>query len=707
MTASTSPPRWQRAVSAEALRRIRSARRRLVGDRAIDGVMLGLAVGTGLAVGVIAWGLLSLIELVINRAWSSPVPWWQLLLVPAFGALVSGAITTYLVPEARGGGVVFTMETLVLRGGRFRKRVPLLAPLATGIALGTGSSGGMEGPIVMIGGSVGSMLARVAPIGEDRTRALVAAGAAAGIGASFNAPIGGMLFAIELLLGGLRRAGSLQVVVVAAVVGSVTARQLVGEGLTFRPAPGLGLGAPMELLLYAGLGVAASVVALGFRHGSRVSTAFFDGLGRFIPRPVVVGVGGLGVGAIALVLPQVLGDGAKLPDIDGRSDPIQAMLDGVLATGWFGAGFLLLLVVAKLVATSISTGSRAAVGVFAPTLFTGAALGSAFGIVASEMLGDDVTPMAFALVGMAAVFAATARAPLTAILIVFELTGSYELVLPLMVAVGVAIAVEELRGTDSIYFMELRERGVLYGTNEDVDVLQVVTVGEVMTKDHPTVGVDMPVDELGSLFAETGSDGFAVVDTDGRLVGMLTRSDLERTGATVGDICTRQVVTVSPHDPVFRGVRRMGSLDVGRVPVIDTRSREVVGMLRRADIVKAYQRGIDRSLSAQQRGQADRLRDLTGVRFVELVLDRDSPAVGRSVAAIPWPERSVVTSIRRSGGVVVPTGQTVLEAGDELVVLTGDAAAVSDSLQRPRSSPGAEPREESDPEAPQREEPRS
>jgi chloride channel protein, CIC family len=591
-------------------------------------------------------------------------------------------VTIYVSPEARGGGVVTTMETLALRGGRFRRRVPFAATAATGISLGTGSSGGPEGPIVLIGGSVGSLLARIVPVGEDRTRALVAAGAAAGIGASFNAPIGGMLFAIELLLGGLRRAGSLQVVVVAAVVGSVTARQLVGEELTFRPAPGLGLGDPLELLLYAGLGVAAALIAAGFRQGDVIGRRVFRRLEPVVGKPVSVALGGLGVGVVALVFPQVLGDGSHLPDIDGRSDPIQAMLDGAMGTGWSGAAFLAALALAKVAATGISKSSGAAVGIFAPALFVGAAIGSAFGIAAGELLPTEVSPASFALVGMAAVFAATARAPLTAILIVFELTGSYELVLPLMVAVGIAIAVEEVRGSDSIYVKELRERGVLYGTTEDLDVLQVVTVGEVMTRDHPTVHEDQTIEEVRQHFTSAGSDGFAVVDDDQRLVGMVTRSDLERPGERVRDICTRQVVTVAADDPVFRGVRRMGSLDVGRIPVIDERTRRVIGMLRRGDVVHAYQRGIDRSLSAQQRGQADRLRDLTGVRFVELVLDPGSPAVGRSVAEIRWPERTVVTSIRRGGQVVVPRGTTVLEAGDELVVLTGQGEALTAALEQ-------------------------
>lgn len=669
-----------RNATAPARSAVRRVRRKVADGRALDGVMLGLAVATGLATGVFAWALLSIIEFVVHLAWASPVQRWQLLVVPAVGGLVVGLLTARLAPEARGGGVVETMEVLALQGGRFRARVPFLATPATGVSLGTGASGGPEGPIVMIGGSIGSLLSRLVPVGEDRTRALVAAGAAAGIGASFNAPIGGMLFAIELLLGGLRRAGSLQVVVVAAVVGSVTARQLVGEGLTFQPPAGLALGAPRELLLYAGLGAAATLVASGFRQGSMIGARLFRRVEGRVGRPLSVALAGLGVGVIALVFPQVLGDGSHLPDIGTRSDPIQAMLEGDLGTGLAGAGLLAALVVAKIVATSISKGAGAAVGIFAPTLFTGAALGGAVGIVARELLGADVAPGAFALVGMAAVFAATARAPLTAILIVFELTGSYELVLPLMVAVGVAIAVEELRGSDSIYVKDLRSRGILYGTSEDLDVLQTVTVGEVMTRQHPTVTTDMPVGELEPLFARSGSDGFAVVDEAARLVGVVTRTDLARPGALVGEVCTRHVATVGPDDPVFRAVRRMASLDVGRIPVVDPRDRTVKGMLRRGDIVHAYQRGIDRSLGAQQRGQADRLRDLTGVRFVELVLDPSAPAVGRRVAEIAWPERTVVTSIRRDGEVVVPSGDTVLAAGDELVVLTGQGDRLRDVL---------------------------
>jgi chloride channel protein, CIC family len=665
-------------VRDRVTRDLTALRRRLLRRRAIEPVMLALGAATGVGTGLLAWVLVELIGLVQVVAWAEVVPPWQLVLVPTLGGLVVGAVVTYLAPEAAGGGVVQTMETLSLEGGRFRARVPLVATLATGLSLGTGASGGREGPIVLIGGALGSLLGRIVPVDEDRLRGLVAAGAAAGIGASFNAPIGGTLFALEVLLGGLRRAGSLQVVVVAAVAGSVTARQLGGESLPlFRARPGLGLGDPLELLLYLALGLAAAGIGSAFRRGDALSRRWFTRLRGRVGHPLSLAVAGFGVGLVALVVPEVLSDGAELPRIVGTRDPIQAMLDVRFGTSWLAAAMLLGLLVAKLVASCISSGAGAAVGIFAPTLFLGAALGGAVGIVSVQVLGQAAADVgAFALVGMAAVFAATVRAPLTAVIIVFELTGEYDLVLPLMLAVGIAISVGELRGSPSIYVQQLRERGVVHGQPEDIDVLQTVTVGEVMSPDHPTVPAWLPAGALEARFEATGSHGFAVVDDEGRLVGVVTRGDLARDGATALDRATRRVLSVTPDDPVFRAVRRMADLDVGRLPVIDPTTRTVVGMLRRSDVVRAYRRGINRSLGAQQRADASRLRDLAGVRFVEVVVDPGSEVAGKAVSQVRWPERTVLTSVRRAGEVIVPTGSTVLEAGDEVVVLTADGGAV-------------------------------
>jgi chloride channel protein, CIC family len=632
--------------------------------------MVVLGALTGLLTGLAAWLLVLGVDLVHWLAWPTGGA-VERLLVPAVGGLLVGLVVSRYVPEAAFGGVVGTMETIALRGGRFRLVVPVAALAAVAIALGTGASGGREGPMVLIGGSIGSLVASLLPVSEERRLSLVAAGAAAGIGAAFNAPIGGMLFAAEVLMGGMRGA-SMQVIVVASVVSSITARQLVGPELIYQPRRELALGGPEELIVYAVLGVLAVGVAAALRHSDAFVRRRLRPLRRRAGRAVTVGVGGLGVGIVALGVPQVLGSGESIPPVPGTREPIQAMLDGRFGASWEAAGFLILLLAAKVGATAATHGSGSAVGMFAPSLFTGAALGGALGIAVSPVF-PGLEAGAAATVGMAAVFAALVRAPLTAVVIVFELVGDYGLVLPLMTAVGLATFLADRVLPDSTYVHQLRERGVVYARAEDIDVLQNVTVAEVMTASHPTVPQHTPREELEEWFTRGGTHGFAVVDEEERLVGVVTVGDLSRPGATAAELCTRGVVMVEPDDPVFLAVRRMGSLDVGRVPVVSREDRRVVGMLRRADVVQAYQEGISRSLGAQQQRATGRLRDLGGVQFVELVLDASSAVVGRRVRDVSWPERTVVTSIRRGGDVLVPGGDTQLCAGDELVVLTADS----------------------------------
>lgn len=668
-------PAVGRQAWALVRRGLGSLRRRAQAEGTVDGVMLGLGATTGLVTGVLAWLLISVVELLQHVVWTDPAPWWQLVLIPAIGGLVVGLLVTRLVPEAAGGGVVATMETLALHGGRFRRRVPLSALAATSVALGSGASGGREGPIVLIGGSVGSVVGRLVPIGESRMRSLVAAGAAAGIGASFNAPIGGMLFAVEVLQLGVRGAG-LQVVVVGSVVGSVVARQLVGEGLIFQPTREFGLGDPVELVVYAVLGFLAVAVALAFQRSERVAQDAAGWLRARIGRTATLGVAGLAVGLIALAVPEVLGDGESVPPIVGVREPIQAILDVEYGTTWTAAVLLLLLLVAKIVATSITVGSGSAVGTFAPMLLVGAALGGVVGTAALPLL-PALDPGAVATVGMAAVFGAAARAPLTAIIIVFELVGDYELVLPLMLAVGLAVFLHDRVRPEGMYAASLRRRGVVLGRPDDVDVLQRVQVREVMTPDHPTIPAEASRAEVEAHFAASRSNGHAVVDERGQLVGIVTRGDLRaRDGRTAADLATRRALTVAADDPVFVAVRRMASLDVGRVPVLDPTSRRMVGMLRREDIVRAYQLGLARGAAQQHRQDSSQLRDLTGVRFVELAVEERSPVAGRAVRDVAWPDRTVLTSVRRGGEVVVPTGSTVLTPGDVLVVLAAAPDAV-------------------------------
>jgi chloride channel protein, CIC family len=230
----------------------------------------------------------------------------------------------------------------------------------------------------------------------------------------------------------------------------------------------------------------------------------------------------------------------------------------------------------------------------------------------------------------------------------------------------------------SIYTLPLLRRGIVYAEPEDIDIMQTVRVGEVMTANPDTVPADMPLPALIDEFGRTRHHGFPVVE-DGRLVGVVTLSDLGRAGPdglegaelTAGDICTRHPLTVTPDDPVFRAVRRMASLDVGRLPVVspDDHGR-LVGLVRRADIVKAYQRAVTRSLGVQHRQQSSRLRDLSGARFVEFVVEPAAPVTGEAVRDVPWPERTVLTSVRRGADLIMPNGDTVLQAGDVVVALT-------------------------------------
>jgi len=698
-------PRARRALSLRALGRRAAAVQRRVArftdrlpalDPSRDGLQLVLAGIVGLLTGVVAWALISGIHLVARIAFSDPVPAWQVVAVPTLGGLVVGLLVWRIVPEVSGGGVVATMEAMALQRGRLRRRVPFAGVAATSVALGTGASGGREGPIVLFGGAVGSLIAGLGNMDEDRTRSLVAAGVAAGIAASFNAPIGGMLFAIELLLGGLRRAGALQTIVVAAVVSSVTARQLVGPGLPlFQPAQSARLGDATELIVYTLLGLLALLVAAGFRHGEEIAMRVFGRVRTRVGVPLTVAIGGLVVGLTALLVPEVLGEGADLPNVAGASrEPIRAMLDGLLGSGWSVAFTLLVLLVAKLFASVVSIGAGSAVGTLAPSLFTGAALGGAVGAVAVEVLGVR-SATGFALVGMAAVFAAVVRAPLTAIILVFELSGDYELVLPLMLAVGIATFGADRLGWRSIYVEGLRRRGVTLDRPDDVDVLQLVAVREVMTRadaPHATVRADLPLDELRARFTRESLHGAVVVDADGGLVGVVARTDLTdddgpTLGRTAADVATRRPATAVPDEAVFRAVQRMANLDVGRLPVVDPASGRVVGVFRRADVVRAYDRGIERTVSDQLSRDAGRLRDVTGLDAVRLVVAAGSTVDGRLVRDVPWPERTILTGVQRGSAAVVPAGDTPLEADDLVVALTGHPDALRELLRLPDPDP--------------------
>ncbi|MFN2194522.1 MAG: chloride channel protein, partial [Anaerolineales bacterium] len=498
-----------------------------------------IAIGAGTGLGAIffirLFGLIEFIFFELGAQRFGFLGRWLFVLIPALGGLLAGPIIANFAKEAKGHGVPEVMEAIAIHGGRIRPRVVVAKITASALCIGTGGSAGREGPIVQVGAALGSTLGQWLHLSESRIRNLVACGAAAGIAATFNAPIAGVIFSVEIILGELHL-GDLGTVVISAVTASTVARIFLGE----RPAfsiPNYGVISPWEVLLYAVLGVLAAVVAVMFIR----MLYWFEG--RFdnwkFPDALKPAIGGLLLGGLAFFYPMILGLGfvpsdeallgmplaASVPHIFGAGFPV---IEGSLL-GELSFALLAVLVVLKPLATSLTLGSGNSGGVFAPSLFTGAALGGSFGLLIDRFLpGLTAGPGAFATVGMAAVFAGAARAPFTAILIVFEMTDDYRLILPLMAAVIVSLVVAERLYPESIYTVKLARRGIRLERGRDVDVMEAVRVDEVMVTHPETVPASLPVSLLAGEFLRTGRHGFPVTNPDGTLFGVVSLEDYRR-----------------------------------------------------------------------------------------------------------------------------------------------------------------------------------
>ncbi|HEY64667.1 MAG TPA: CBS domain-containing protein [Caldilineae bacterium] len=629
--------------------------------------LMGFAIIIGVVTGLVAVVFIKLIGWVTQFSFEQGLP--QLLaslgsawivLVPVIGALISGPMIAYWAIEAKGHGVPEVMQAIITRGGRIRPRVAVVKSLASAVCIGTGGSAGREGPIVQVGSALGSTVAQLFRLGRERTVTLVACGAAAGIAATFNAPIAGVIFAMEVILGEFTT-HYFGTVVVAAVAASVVSRHFLGDNPAFIM-PAYSLVSAWELPLYAVLGVLAAVVGWAFVEVLYFLEDTFDSW-RF-PDALKPAVGAVPVGLIALAYPQALGTG--LPVIE------QALVGGLPWT------LLLVLVFAKLIATSFTLGSGNSGGIFSPSLFMGAMLGGAFGYGVHSLFPTVTAGVgAYALVGMASVFAAAAHAPLTAFLIVFEMSGDYRMILPLMVTVGLSTILSQYMRPYSIYTLKLVKRGIPLERDRDVDLMRNVTVGEVMTQNPDVVRTDMSLRELIDVFNRTRHHGFPVLDHEGRLFGVVTIQDLERAmaagsieGRTVADIAQRDVTVVYPDDPLSKALLYMSEQNFGRIPVVDPQDpTRLVGLLRRENIVRAYRHAILRKLEEQHREESLRLGHLTETEVLEVQLAPGMMAVGRRIRDLSLPPHALITTVRRDSRVLIAHGEMLLQPGDTLVIL--------------------------------------
>ena len=628
-----------------------------------DSAILGtVAVGVGLTTGMGVWLFKHMIELSheIFLGWLAGLVTalgpWLIFIIPTLGGLLVGIIQTYLIGPERYHGVAGIIESVALSGGRLRYwRIPAKV-VASAISIGAGGSVGPEDPSVQIGSNLGSMFGSLLRISEDRVRTLVAAGAAAGIASAFNAPIAGVFFAVEIILGEIGT-NALGVVVLSSVIAAVFTQAVSGIQPAFA-VPAYAFNTPWELILYFILGLIAGPVSAFYVRLLYQSQDYFHDM-KF-PVWGRTAIAGALVGVVGIFLPQIFGEGYH---------EIGSVLNGSMSMIWL----LFALTIAKLIMTTISIGGGFAGGLFAPALFIGAMLGGGLGNLAEIMFPSlHIVPAAFAMVGMAAVLAGAVHSPLTAILLLFEMTHDYRIILPLMFAVVISLLISQRMQSDSVYMLGLARKGIRIERGRDVEVLERITVEEVMTQSPPTVRADMTVQETLDFMLEHRIHGIPVLDEVGDLYGIITIHDARDSDhpldQKIGEFCARDLMVGYPDETIGTALRRMSVRDVGRMPVVSHENpRKVIGLVRRSDAIRAYDLALKKHATLRHRAHQARLGTFSEVDVQEIAIQPRAQCDGKMVKDVQWPRDCVIASVRRGSRLFIPRGGTILNAGDVLV----------------------------------------
>lgn len=560
-----------------------------------------LAALLGFLGGGAAWLLLRLIGLLTNLAlfhrlaWELPSfrdlhPSAGLVAVALAGGLAVALLALWS-PVIKGHGIPEAMEAILVRQSRISPRAALAKPLSAAIAIGTGGPFGAEGPIIVTGGALGSLIGQVLEVSPAERKILLACGAAAGMSATFGAPLASVVLAVELLLFELSTRSFVPLVVAASVAAGMHSALFGSRALFVVPAhdfAGLGL-LPWFLAVGAVCGLLAVVVARGLFAVERIF--------RRLPVPELWHpmIGAAGFAAVGLLAPRVLGVGY---------DVIGDVLNDRLAVGTVA-----LLAVAKLVAWWIALGSGTSGGTLAPLLLIGGSFGSLVGVAARAVdPALTLSPGAFALVGMAATFGASTRATFTAILFVLELTHDYEVILPLMLSAVVADLVAATWLHESLMTEKLARRGLRVESDLVVDALAASRVQEVMSTPVEALAVSATLGEARRLLASGRHSAYPLIDEEWRCRGIVTRGDLLAATATddrlVVEVAQPDVVTVGPDDSVLEALRRLLSEGVEHLPVVD--EGRLVGICTRTDVLRA--RGRHLALEQSQPGWSWRRR---------------------------------------------------------------------------------------------------
>jgi chloride channel protein, CIC family len=557
-----------------------------------------LAAAIGLISGLVAYALYKLIGLFTNlfffHRWSTDFtsvrfhhlgPW--VILVPVIGGLIVGVMAKYGTSKIKGHGIPEAMEAVLVNRSRIEPRVALLKPISAALAIGTGGPFGAEGPIIQTGGALGSLVGQVLHTTAVERKVLLACGAAAGMSATFNTPIAGVILAIELLLFEFKSRSFIPLVI-ASTLATAVHMQLLGPGPMFQVSA-MDFGIPHALPFYLLLGPICGLAAVA------LSKALYWVEDTFEKLPVDElwwpAIGALILGIIGFFVPRVFGVGY---------DTIGDILNGQLA--W---KLLLLVMAAKFAALVISLGSGTSGGLLAPTFMWSAAMGGLFAIVGNHFFpAAHLSPGAFALVAMGAVFGAASRATFSFIIFAFEITRDYNSVLPLMLVAVIADGIAMLfMPTSSIMTEKLARRGLRVHQDYEADALTQATVGETMETDPPVIPADTKVGALAERIARHDPavaryEALLILDGDGRLAGIITRGDILRaldkdpSGAMIVQEAGKTHLVVTYADElVSEAAAKLLRFDIGRLPVVDRADeRQVVGYLNRASILAARSR---------------------------------------------------------------------------------------------------------------------
>lgn len=572
-----------------------SPRGRVVGYLRMSGgglLILALVIGAGAGLGAIVfrWLIETFTRILSGHADYAATPGadhphltflgpWFVVLAPVAAGLLYGPLVHFFAREARGHGVPEVMYAVARRGGRIAPQVAGVKALASALCIGGGGSVGREGPIVQIGSALGSTLGGIVRVAEPRRRMLVACGAAGGIAATFNAPLAGVFFAMELILADFT-AEAFGMVVLASVTSSVIGRAAFGD-VPFLQLPAFTVGSWTEYLSFAVLGIVAGAVGVLFTKILYAIEDACDWAWRG-PEALRPALGGFLLGALLLLLPEMYGVGYPVL--------------GKAVNGQYALVFLMVLLVGKMLATSLTIGIGGSGGVFAPSLFIGAMLGTAFGDLSAQLLPGITGPIgAYGLIGMGAVFAGAARAPITAVIIMFELTGEYSIILPLMAAIVVATIVSRRLTGDTIYTLKLRRRGIdLTQRAETPEAPAVrVRVKDVMRTVPASVPADMPLGALANRIAASARGVLPVTNEDGSYAGVVTArvvadalADGRHDDAAVA-VVLELPITLREDDTVDAALTALDRSGCAAIPVIGSDDRAVVGWIDYPDCLRA------------------------------------------------------------------------------------------------------------------------